>query len=198
MPPFMSEKKLHLVLFFLGPCTLSAYRIIWCLTKMPIKRERIDVWAQSVEESVGFIWKKNLTSALPHTFIKMLEMALPHTFIKMLEMDYRYKLKTLLNFDWVKCKDLTGFICEQDSIPSSKEKGALRSCAKSKAFIGKSGWEKEVYRKEWVVLGRSLSFRGQKGSVGWMTSIVLTSYWPDWLDKVSIPLKGWNCCQVRE
>lgn len=45
----------------------------------------------------------------------------------------------------IHCKDLTGFIHESGSTPASKQKGALRSCTKCKAFIGRREQDEGSY-----------------------------------------------------
>lgn len=66
-------------------------------------------------------------------------------------------------------------ILESGSIPSREQKGAPQSYRKGQAFKGRGRWDTEVLKKKnGLFLARSLSFGGEKESVRWITSLVLT------------------------
>lgn len=54
-------------------------------------------------------------------------------------------------------------IHETSSIPSSGEKGALRSCTEGKAFIRGRGQKKKVSSKEWIVSVKVTFLWGKAG-----------------------------------
>ena len=76
---------------------------------------------------------------------------------------------------------LYSVIHESGSIPSVREKGALKSCRKWKPFTGRRSLVKEVILKEtWLFQARSPSSGAQQGSVQWSTSLVLTRKFQTW------------------
>lgn len=79
------------------------------------------------------------------------------------------------------------------SIPSSRWKGAPRSCTNWQTFIGRRGCEQGTHiSKKWAGCGGPLSFRERLGCVKEFTSWVLTTWFlMGWF--VSSSGWDWNC-----
>ena len=75
-------------------------------------------------------------------------------------------------------------ILESGGIPSREQKGAPKSYTKRKAFKDREVGSPE--EKHGLFLARSPPFGGQKGSIRWITSLVLTKkFQTDWLRLLS-------------